>query len=267
MGILNVTPDSFSDGGSYADPRAATDRASAMVEAGAAIIDIGGESTRPGADRVSAAAQMDRVIPVVEAIRGRCDVALSIDTTRAAVAAAALDAGADIINDVSAGLEDEAMFPLAAARGCGLVLMHRLCPPDQDSWSTAYEAPPEYGGQVVAVVRAWLLERAARAEGLGVAADSICLDPGLGFGKSVSQNWQLIAGGKALLAAGYPVLTGASRKSFVGAVAGIDEPADRDAASAVAAAVQAAAGVQVLRAHDVAATVAAAALASGGERS
>jgi len=252
MGILNVTPDSFSDGGAYADSTAAADHACGMVSAGAAIIDVGGESTRPGARRVEAAEQIDRVVPVVEALRRRSSVPVSVDTTRAAVARAALDAGADIVNDVSAGLEDEAMLPLAASRGCGLVLMHRLRPPDEDCWSDAYEQDPDYGGDVVSAVRTWLLGRAEAAARAGVGPDAICLDPGLGFGKSVPQNWQLIAGTASLLAMGYPLLAAASRKSFLGAVTGIERAADRDAVSAVVAAVQAAAGVRIFRVHDIA---------------
>ncbi len=255
MGILNVTPDSFSDGGMHVDAASAADHACRMVDAGASIIDVGGESTRPGASRVGAAQQIDRVMPVIDAIRRRCDVALSVDTTRVAVAAAALDAGADIINDVSAGLEDEAMLGGAAARQCGLVLMHRRQPPDEDCWSDAYERDPDYGGDVVSAVRSWLTARAGAAEEAGVAPDAICLDPGLGFGKSVAQNWQLIVGTDSLLEAGYPVLAAASRKSFIGAVAGLDVPADRDGASAAVSAFQLAAGIRLLRVHDVARTV------------
>jgi len=251
MGILNVTPDSFSDGGCFEGVDAAVSHARGLVQGGASIIDVGGESTRPGASRVSGGEQIERVRPVIHAIRSVSDIPLSVDTTRAEVAEACLDAGADIINDVSAGLEDAAMLPLAASRGCGVVLMHRLRPPDEDCWSDAYEQDPDYGEAVTATVTQWLLDRAAAAEATGVAGDAICLDPGLGFGKSVAQNWSLIAGTGRLVATGYPILAAASRKSFIGAVTGLKDPARRDAASATVSALQVAAGARLLRVHDV----------------
>ncbi|MEM7229860.1 MAG: dihydropteroate synthase, partial [Planctomycetota bacterium] len=168
MGVLNVTPDSFSDGGAYATTDAAVVRALEMVRDGAQVIDVGGESTRPGADRIDADEQIQRVVPVIEKIRAEADVFITIDTTRAAVAAAALDAGADAINDVSAGLEDDAMLALAASRGCGIILMHRLLPPELDSYSDRYETPPVFD-DVVRTTRAFLQERMAAAQRAGVA--------------------------------------------------------------------------------------------------
>ena len=251
MGILNVTPDSFSDGGRYNDLADAVAQAERMVAEGAAIIDIGGESTRPGADRIDADEQLRRVVPVIEAVHARTDTPISIDTTLAPVARAAIDAGATIINDVSAGLEDEAMLPLAADRGCGMVLMHRRCPPGEDRWSDSYEEDPDYGGDVVGSVRTWLLGRADTAMKAGVHPAAICLDPGLGFGKSVRQCWQLIACGTEFVAMGYPVLSGSSRKSFIGAVTRIDRPEDRQAGSLVVTAMQCTAGLRLFRVHDV----------------
>jgi dihydropteroate synthase len=172
-------------------------------------------------------------------------------TTLADVASMALDAGATIINDVSAGLEDEAMLPLAAERGCGIVLMHRLCPPDEDSWSDQYARDPEYGGDVVGSVRAWLLGRAEAAMHAGIHAAAICLDPGLGFGKNVAQNWQLISGTSTLVETGYPILAAASRKSFIGAVTNAATPADRLQGSLAVTAFQVAAGAPLFRVHDV----------------
>jgi dihydropteroate synthase len=251
MGILNVTPDSFSDGGQFISVDDAVRQAEYMMGQGAAIIDVGGESTRPGAERIGVNEQVRRVVPVIESIRTRTDIPISIDTTLAAVANAALDAGATIINDVSAGLEDDAMLGLAADRACGIVLMHRLCPPDQDSWSDQYTADPDYGGDVVGSVQSWLLGRADAATQAGIHPAAICLDPGLGFGKSVAQNWQLIAHTHALLEMGYPLLVAASRKSFIGAVTNAVAPADRLQGSLAVTAFQVAAGARLLRVHDV----------------
>ena len=259
MGILNCTPDSFSDGGHWHDVDHTVDGALAMIEAGATVIDIGGESTRPGAVRVPAQSQLDRVLPVIEGIRAQSNTPITIDTTLASVAEAALDVGADAINDVAAGLEDSDMLALASRRDCGIVLMHRLGPPDTDHYSDAYEAPPAYA-DVVGEVRSWLEVRAQAALEAGVHNASICIDPGLGFGKSVAQNWSLIAASDQFVATGLPVLGAASRKSFIGAVTCEPNPAARDAASAAVAAMQHAGGVRLFRVHDV--TVHAAALAS-----
>lgn len=256
IGILNCTPDSFSDGGCWRDAAHAVDGALEMLDAGASGIDVGGESTRPGAVRVPAQSQLDRVLPVIKGIRAQSSAPITIDTTLAPVAEAALDVGADAINDVAAGLEDGDMLALASRRDCGIVLMHRLRPPDADRYSDAYEAAPAYD-DVVGEVRSWLEVRAQAALEAGVHETSICIDPGLGFGKSVSQNWSLIAASDQFVVTGLPVLAAASRKSFIGAVIGEPNPAARDAASAVVAAMQHAGGVRLFRVHDVAVHVAA----------
>jgi len=252
MGVLNVTPDSFSDGGLHVDPARAVDHALKMVEHGASVIDIGGESTRPGAQRIDADEQQRRVLPVVEALRKQSDVLISIDTTRAAVAAAALDAGANIINDVSAAEEDDAMLALAAQRNCGLVLMHRLRPPDADQFSDRYDTPPSYD-DVVTTVRDYLVQRATMAQQAGVSASSIVIDPGLGFGKTVEQNFELIRRADAFLTTGYAVLSAASRKSFIGRVSGVDEPTERVFGTVAVSIAHYLAGIRLFRVHDVAA--------------
>lgn len=258
LAILNVTPDSFSDGGQLPTPDAAAAAAERAVAAGAAGLDVGGESTRPGAEPVSADEQIRRVVPAIEAIRRAvgAGVPIGIDTTLAAVAAAAIDAGADIINDVSAGRDDAGMLPLAAARGVGLILMHRLAPPRQDRYSDRYDAPPDYGagGGVVRAVRSFLAERVEAACAAGVEPARIVIDPGLGFGKTVEQNLQLIAGTPDLAALGRPVLSALSRKSFTARAAGMGPqtpPRERLAATIGLSVAHLAAGARVFRAHDV----------------
>lgn len=250
MGILNVTPDSFSDGGAFASPEPAYEHGRRMIDEGAAVIDIGGESTRPGAERVDSDEQIRRVCPVIERLRAASDVIITVDTTRADVARAALDAGAHAINDVAAGLEDDAMFDLAASRGCGLILMHRMLPPEEDAYSDTYTAPP-IEGDVVREVRSFLVERASRAIGAGVPPTSIMLDPGLGFGKTVRQNYELMARGTELLAIGRPLLWGVSRKSFIGRVTGVETPKARLAGSLAAMSLLASAQSALFRVHDV----------------
>jgi dihydropteroate synthase len=255
MGILNVTPDSFSDGGMYPSSHAAVDAALRMIDDGAAIIDIGGESTRPGAQRVSANEQIRRVVPVIEALRAKSDVAVSIDTTLRAVAQAALDAGADIINDVAAGTEDESIFDLAAARQCGIVLMHRRVRPEDDSFSDRYgedASRPQYD-DVVQTVGEFLAERASAAMAAGIDAAAIVIDPGLGFGKTVEQNFELIARTDELARLGYPILSAASRKSFIGAVTGVERPVDRVSGSVAVSVLHWMQGVRLFRVHDIAA--------------
>lgn len=253
MAIINVTPDSFSDGGTFDGPEAAVRHALHCIDAGAAIVDIGGESTRPGAQPVPAHEQIRRTVPVIESLaRAGTAAAISIDTTSAEVAREALSAGAHIVNDVSAGQDDPAMLGMCAAHGCGVVLMHRLRRPSQDSYSHQYAAPPQYG-DVVKAVRDALSQRVEAALAAGVARDSIAVDPGLGFGKGVEDNWTLIRRLGEIVSHGHPVLVGASRKSFVGAAAGISDPRARDAASADAGVECARHGAAVLRVHDVAA--------------
>jgi len=253
LGILNVTPDSFSDGGQHDSPEQAADHAAALVEQGADIIDIGAESTRPGAQRISPEEQIRRAVPAIMAIRRRGIAApISIDTTSSAVARAAIDAGATIINDVSAGTDDPAILELAAERSAGLILMHRLRPPEADAYSDRYNAPPDYTAQggVVAAVRRFLTERAAAAESAGVRHDAIVLDPGLGFGKTVEQNLELARLMYEAVPHGHAPLSAASRKSFIGRVAGIDRPDRRIAASVAVTVAHYFAGVRLFRVHD-----------------
>ncbi|MDA1008668.1 MAG: dihydropteroate synthase [Planctomycetota bacterium] len=249
MGILNVTPDSFSDGGLWMDPEVAVDRALEMISEGASIIDIGGESTRPGAARVEVAEQIRRVVPLITALSRRSDVAISVDTTRVEVAEAALDAGASIVNDVSSG-DDGEMFELVARRGCGVVLMHRLCDPSNDSYSDRYSNPPQYD-DVVHSVRDWLDARTQTAQSAGIDASAMCIDPGFGFGKTVEQNGALLERLNEIVALGFPTLVSISRKSFVGAIHGIVHPNERDFESARMAARAVEQGSRIVRAHAV----------------
>ena len=246
MAIVNVTPDSFSDGGERLDPAQAIDDGLRFVSEGADIVDVGGESTRPGSRPIEADEELQRVLPVVEGLAKR-DVLVSIDTRRAAVARACLDAGARIVNDVSALRDDPDLMPLVAQRGAPVVLMHRLGRAEDKYQVPAY-------GDVVEDVRRFLLERAEACQAAGVARERIALDPGLGFGKSVQENVALIAGAARLADAGYPVLIGASRKSFIGKLTGIAQPRERDAASVWLAVEAARRGAAIVRVHDVAAT-------------
>ena len=250
MGILNVTPDSFSDGGRFADAAAAVTQAAAMAAAGAMFIDIGGESTRPGAPSVSAEIEAARVLPVIEALaelraQGRFDALLSIDTRKPAVARAALQAGADLVNDVT-GLRDPAMRAVCAEFGVPAVLMHMRGTPETLAWSQ--EAQPF--NDVVSEVRDELAELAAGALAAGVP--SVILDPGFGFGKSLEQNLELIRQPGELKTLGHPVLLGASRKSTLGRITGIAAVAERDPASIAAHLFGLMQGADILRVHDVA---------------
>jgi dihydropteroate synthase len=252
VAILNITPDSFSDGGKFNSPVAAADHAERCVQDGAAALDIGGESTRPGADRIDPQEQIQRVVPVLEEIRRRLPaIAISVDTTSSLVARSAIDAGADIINDVSAGEEDDAILQLAAETGSGLILMHRLAPPSGDSYSDQYNTPPAYT-DVVAEVHTYLGARLQAAIDAGVSRNSLVLDPGLGFGKSVEQNLQLIQRTAELCDLGVPVMSAASRKSFVGRIGHErdSDPADRLAGSVAISVLHAQAGARLFRVHD-----------------
>jgi dihydropteroate synthase len=252
MGIVNVTPDSFSDGGRFLEPEAAIAHGRRLVEEGADILDIGGESTRPGAQPVPAQEELRRVLPVLGGLAG-LRVPLSIDTRKPEVARAALDAGASILNDVQA-LRQPGMARLAAERGCGVVLMHMQGEP------ATMQRDPRYA-DVVQEVRAFLAERAAFAEKAGVARDALCLDPGLGFGKTLEHNVALLRGLGQLRALGHPVLVGASRKRFLALLAGAGEGEARLPAGLAAAALAVANGADVLRTHDVRATLEAARVA------
>lgn len=246
MAIVNVTPDSFSDGGDrYGKTQAVTDGLR-FVDQGADIVDVGGESTRPGSTETSPEEELRRVLPVVEGLARRGAV-VSVDTRRAAVARACLDAGARVVNDVSALRDDPAMGALVAERSASVVLMHR-----RGVSQEKYEGAPY--GDVVEDVRAFLLERAAACEAAGIDRARIALDPGIGFGKSVMENVQLIAGVGRLAEAGYPVLVGSSRKGFIGKLTGLAIPRDRDPASVWLAVEAARRGAAIVRVHDVAAT-------------
>ena len=246
MGVLNVTPDSFSDGGAYPSTRRAVARAVEMVEQGAAIIDIGGESTRPGAERISATEQKRRILDVIEETRKALgvEVRISVDTTLSEVARSALNAGADMINDVSAGRDDAEMFSLVAEHGVPYCLMHMQGTPE------TMQDDPQYR-DVVEEVREFLLERAEAAQQAGVAREQIVLDPGIGFGKRTVHNLQLIANLPQLVDAGYPVLLGTSRKRFIGEVAGSSDPALRMPATVVTTGWGICAGARIFRVHDV----------------
>jgi dihydropteroate synthase len=247
MAILNVTPDSFSDGGLHQDAAAALARAERCLAEGADLLDVGGESTRPGAEPVDAETESRRVVPVLSLLRAHFPAArLSVDTRRAAVARRALEAGADLVNDVSAG-SDPGMLPLAAAAGVPVALMHMRGEPATMQRETRYR-------DLVGEVAAALETAAGRARETGIADDRILLDPGLGFGKSAEGNELLLRQFGALRSLGHPLLIGASRKSFLGRLTGVSDPAARLAGSVAAAAVAALRGAAVLRVHDVGAT-------------
>lgn len=244
MGILNVTPDSFSDGGEFFAPADAIRQAERMISEGADIIDVGGESTRPGTEGVPAAQQIRRTQPVIAAIHNRFPaVHISIDTQLAEVARGAIDAGADMVNDISALQSDPAMVRLVAERKVGVVLMHTQGTP------RTMQNDPRYG-DVVAEVRTFLAERIEFALANGIERNRIIIDPGIGFGKTVEHNLQLLGGLKRLVDLA-PVLLGASRKSFIGKVLDIDEPRQRLTGTIVANTIGLLAGVSILRVHDV----------------
>jgi dihydropteroate synthase len=246
MGVLNVTPDSFSDGGRFADVSAAVAHALRMIEEGAALIDIGGESTRPGAQAVDADEEVRRVVPVIEALAARTHVPISIDTSKPAVMTAAVRAGATMINDVRA-LREPGALEAAAASGAAVCLMHMQGEP------RTMQADPRYD-DVVAEVREFLRERAERCMGAGIARDRLVIDPGIGFGKRLEHNLALLAALPALVALGWPVLVGVSRKSMFSALLGraVDERVAGGVAMATAAILS---GASIVRTHDVAATV------------
>lgn len=245
MGVLNVTPDSFSDGGRFDTVDAALARARAMVEAGADLIDVGGESTRPGAASVGADEELARVLPVVERITAELAVPVSIDTTKPAVMRAAVAAGATLINSIDA-LRTPGALAMAAGLGVPVCLMHMQGEPRTMQRSPCYD-------DVVGEVAAFLTGRVRAAEGAGIAADAILLDPGLGFGKALAHNLALLRGLPMLVALGKPLVVGVSRKRMIGDLTGrpVEE---RAVGSAVAAAFAVAGGACIVRAHDVAAT-------------
>ncbi|TLM71650.1 MAG: dihydropteroate synthase [Actinobacteria bacterium] len=249
MGVVNVTPDSFSDGGEHFTPDAAIAHGRELAAAGADILDVGGESTRPGSDEVPPADELARVLPVVEALAGPDGPGLpvSIDTRHADVAGPCVEAGASIINDV-AGFRDAAMLELAVSCDAGVVVMHMLGEPK------TMQDEPEYE-DVVREVSAWLAARTAALETAGVAHDRIVIDPGIGFGKTLEHNLALLRGLPELRRVGFPVLVGASRKRFIGALTGEAEPRMRLGGSLAVATTAVLGGAAVLRVHDVAETV------------
>ncbi|GAA1656921.1 dihydropteroate synthase [Microbacterium flavum] len=259
MGIVNVTPDSFSDGGRYLDPAAAIAHGRALHAAGAAFLDVGGESTRPGAERIDPAEERDRVLPVVAALADAGAV-VSIDTMNAATATAAVEAGARIVNDVSGGLADPDMLPAVAASGADVVLQHWRGHSD-DMYARA-----EYADVATELVGE-LGERLRAAAAAGISPDRVILDPGIGFGKRGAQNWRALQGLDRIVAIGPRVLVGTSRKRFLAEALGegADE-ARRDLATAVTSVLAAQAGAWAVRVHDVGATRDALAIARAWER-
>ena len=246
MGVLNVTPDSFSDGGRFVNSEAAVAHALRMVEEGAGLIDVGGESTRPGAQGVSAQEEIRRVVPVIEALAARTKVPISIDTSKPAVMTAAIRAGATMVNDVRA-LREPGAIEAAAQTEAAICLMHMQGEP------RTMQADPRYG-DVVAEVRDFLRERAEACVAGGIAKNRLVIDPGIGFGKRLEHNLALLAGLPALTSLGWPVLVGVSRKSMFGTLLGrgVEERVAGGVAMATAAVLS---GASIVRTHDVAATV------------
>ena len=249
MGVCNATPDSFSDGGRLPTADAAISHSLELIEQGAAIIDVGGESTRPGAEPVDQAEELRRVIPVIEGIAAAApQVQISIDTMKLAVAKAALDAGASYVNDVSAFTREPAIAQLVAEAGCDCCLMHMIGSPQ------TMQDEPQYD-DVVAEVCEFLSERAAQALAAGIKRERIAVDPGIGFGKTLEHNLDLLANLDAVAALGFPVVIGLSRKRFLGELTGNEQPDQRVAATVAANVLAFERGASVFRVHDVRATV------------
>ena len=246
MGVVNVTPDSFSDGGRYLDPAHAVEHGMRMAEAGADLLDVGGESTRPGSQPVGEVEELERVLPVVRGLAQRTEAAISVDTTRARVAAQCLDAGARVINDVSALRFDPELGGVVAQAGAGLVLMHMRGTPETMQQNPTYD---DLLGDILAALR----EGMARAASSGVGAEQVVVDPGIGFGKRLEHNLAVLRGLGALRELGRPILVGASRKSFLGSLLGRSVQ-ERLAGSLGAAVAALASGASILRVHDVAET-------------
>lgn len=242
MGVLNVTPDSFSDGGEFVQTDIAVNHALEMVEQGADVIDVGGESTRPGAASVSEEEELRRVIPVVSRLAAQ-SIRVSIDTSKPAVARAALEAGAETVNDVT-GLSDPAMLDLCVAERCSVCIMHMQGEP------RTMQSAPVYC-DVVQEVLSFLLDRASQAEALGLPKERIWIDPGIGFGKTVDHNLRLLNHLAVFVESGHPVLIGVSRKSFIGKIAGAENPKDRVGGSIAAQVLAQAVGIAAIRAHDI----------------
>jgi dihydropteroate synthase len=256
MGVLNVTPDSFSDGGQYLDPEAALDRALEMEAEGADLIDLGGESTRPGAKLVSAEVELTRILPVLQRLRGRLHIPVSVDTWKAQVAAATIEEGAEIINDVSAGRWDPLLWATVAQYRAGYVLMHALDQPDTMQQSPSYADP-------AAEIADFLAKFVARAEENGMAIESIVCDPGFGFGKNLAHNLSLLRDLEAFRALRRPLLVGLSRKSFLKLIGGSEHLEITNELAHMWAAAQ---GAAIWRVHDVPAAFRAARLAGAFAR-
>ena len=246
MGVLNVTPDSFSDGGLHHDLDAAVARAREMVDLGADIVDIGGESTRPGANRVSIEEQLKRVIPVLRQLQQElpAEIPISIDTTSTLVAGAALEQGATIVNDISAGRDDPGMLSLVAEAGTPYIIMHMQGTP------RTMQDNPRYN-EVVAEIKAFLVERALAAQAAGVLRKNLVIDPGIGFGKSKRDNLDIILNLDSFIATGYKVMLGASRKRFMGSICDITSYSELIGATCATTAIGVFAGVHILRVHDI----------------
>lgn len=257
MGIINATPDSFSDGGRYLSPQRALEAALAMEEAGACLIDVGGESTRPGSQPVSAEEEGGRVLPVIELLASRLSTPISVDTSKSQVAERALDGGAALVNDVSAGLWDPAMLETVARHRAGIILMHTPARPETMMENTDYQ-------DVVGQVAEFLDQRCLQAERCGVDPEAIAVDPGIGFGKTTDQNLSLIHAGRRLVRGRRPLVVGLSRKRFIGEVYAIADAEGRDPASAEAACLAVAHGADLIRTHNVRLTAAALKVAQQG---
>ncbi len=243
MGVVNVTPDSFSDGGRFLDPQRAANHGLKLISEGADILDVGGESTRPGARPVSESEELERVIPVIRSLRRSTDIPLSIDTTKAAVASAALDEGADIVNDISALRSDPGMARIIAGAGAGVILMHMQGTP------LTMQRAPHYD-DLVDEIRSFLQERTETAASSGIPEEGIIIDPGIGFGKTCEHNLTLLRSLEAFTDLGRPLCIGLSRKSFIGKV--LDLPVEERLEGTIAAAVLSISlGASILRVHDV----------------
>ncbi|MEP6956819.1 MAG: dihydropteroate synthase [Chthoniobacterales bacterium] len=244
MGVLNVTPDSFSDGGQFLDVDAALTQALNMAAEGAAIVDVGGESTRPGAEEVSEEEELRRVVPVISRLAARCDGVISIDTSKAEVARKALEAGARIVNDITGGRGDPQMMPLIAERGAGFIIMHMQGTPQTMQTNPTYT-------DVVAEVREFFRQQSERALRCGIDPMALAFDPGIGFGKTLEHNLELLRHLPELRIDDRPLVVGVSRKSFLGRIAGANPAGDRLAPTVALTALLRARGADVIRVHEV----------------
>lgn len=244
MGVLNVTPDSFSDGGDFNKPAAALNQAQALAAAGADIIDVGGQSTRPGAEQISLAEELERVLPVIRVIRQKIDLPISVDTTRANVAKAAIDAGADIVNDISGGTFDSSMFSTVAQLNVPIVLMHIRGNPQTMQQMTDYQ-------DVMEEISNFLSKQIATAINAGIEKEKIIIDPGIGFAKNFQQNLEIFRRLTELRKLNCPILVGPSRKSFIGKILNQPDPKARVWGTAAACCAAIFNGADILRVHDV----------------